>query len=208
MEECYRFFDDLCTINEIQSLSQRLEVARMLSDGNTYHKIEAETGASTATISRVKRCLQLWQRYIRNGFRANQGLKSKNNCHSYCGFLPVEAHKILVKRRAAEIHSAVFFIACILVSGASANRVSDNGKPGIFWIRMISCGGMMWVNALPQDVAILAVLPQRRLGISTFIMYNMTEKECRMEDYEYMYDIREWRHAFKLDPDKVISDEI
>lgn len=57
LEESYRFFDDLCTINEIQSLAQRLEVARMLRDGNTYHKIETETGASTATISRVKRCL-------------------------------------------------------------------------------------------------------------------------------------------------------
>ncbi|WP_342429291.1 YerC/YecD family TrpR-related protein [Neobacillus sp. FSL H8-0543] len=57
LDECYRFFDDLCTINEIQSLSQRLDVARMLREGNTYHKIEAETGASTATISRVKRCL-------------------------------------------------------------------------------------------------------------------------------------------------------
>jgi TrpR-related protein YerC/YecD len=57
LEECYRFFDDLCTINEIQSLSQRLDVARMLREGNTYHKIEVETGASTATISRVKRCL-------------------------------------------------------------------------------------------------------------------------------------------------------
>jgi TrpR-related protein YerC/YecD len=57
LEECYRFFDDLCTINEIQSLSQRLDVARMLRDKNTYHKIEVETGASTATISRVKRCL-------------------------------------------------------------------------------------------------------------------------------------------------------
>lgn len=57
LDECYRFFDDLCTINEIQSLSQRLEVAKMLREGNTYHKIEAETGASTATISRVKRCL-------------------------------------------------------------------------------------------------------------------------------------------------------
>ncbi|MDA1477116.1 YerC/YecD family TrpR-related protein [Bacillus changyiensis] len=57
LEECYRFFDDLCTINEIQSLAQRLEVARMLREGNTYHKIELETGASTATISRVKRCL-------------------------------------------------------------------------------------------------------------------------------------------------------
>ncbi|MCM3720183.1 YerC/YecD family TrpR-related protein [Fictibacillus phosphorivorans] len=57
MEECYRFFDDLCTMNEIQSLAQRLEVARMLREGKTYHKIENETGASTATISRVKRCL-------------------------------------------------------------------------------------------------------------------------------------------------------
>ena len=57
LEECYRFFDDLCTVNEIQSLAQRLEVARMLEEGKTYHKIETETGASTATISRVKRCL-------------------------------------------------------------------------------------------------------------------------------------------------------
>ncbi|EKN66233.1 Trp operon repressor family [Schinkia azotoformans MEV2011] len=57
IEECYRFFDDLCTVNEIQSLAQRLEVARMLREGFTYHKIETETGASTATISRVKRCL-------------------------------------------------------------------------------------------------------------------------------------------------------
>ena len=57
VEECYVFFDDLCTVNEIQSLSQRLEVARMLGKGSTYNQIETETGASTATISRVKRCL-------------------------------------------------------------------------------------------------------------------------------------------------------
>lgn len=57
VEECYIFFDDLCTVNEIQSMSQRLEVARMLSKGNTYNRIEEDTGASTATISRVKRCL-------------------------------------------------------------------------------------------------------------------------------------------------------
>ena len=57
LEDCYIFFDDLCTVNEIQSLAQRLEVARMLRQGYTYHKIETETGASTATISRVKRCL-------------------------------------------------------------------------------------------------------------------------------------------------------
>lgn len=57
LEECYLFFDDLCTVGEIQSLAQRLEVARMLQEGYTYHRIETETGASTATISRVKRCL-------------------------------------------------------------------------------------------------------------------------------------------------------
>lgn len=57
VEECYVFFDDLCTVNEIQSMSQRLEVARMLRKGQTYSQIEEETGASTATISRVKRCL-------------------------------------------------------------------------------------------------------------------------------------------------------
>lgn len=57
LEECYRFFDDLCTINEIQSLAQRLEVARLLQLGSKYHEIEKATGASTATISRVKRCL-------------------------------------------------------------------------------------------------------------------------------------------------------
>jgi TrpR-related protein YerC/YecD len=57
VEECYIFFDDLCTVNEIQSMSQRLEVARMLRLDQTYKQIEHETSASTATISRVKRCL-------------------------------------------------------------------------------------------------------------------------------------------------------
>lgn len=57
LEEAYKFFDDLMTVNEIQSLAQRLEVARMLTKGYTYNQIETETGASTATISRVKRSL-------------------------------------------------------------------------------------------------------------------------------------------------------
>jgi TrpR-related protein YerC/YecD len=57
MDECYRFFEDLCTVGEMKSLAQRLEVARMLRTGYTYNQIESETGASTATISRVKRCL-------------------------------------------------------------------------------------------------------------------------------------------------------
>ncbi|SHK12804.1 Trp operon repressor family [Anaerobranca californiensis DSM 14826] len=58
LDECYRFFEDLCTVNEVKSLAQRLEVARMLKSGMTYQKIEEATGASTATISRVKRCLE------------------------------------------------------------------------------------------------------------------------------------------------------
>jgi TrpR-related protein YerC/YecD len=57
IEECYQFFDDLCTVGEIKSMAQRLEVARMLQNGFTYSQIEQQTGASTATISRVKRCL-------------------------------------------------------------------------------------------------------------------------------------------------------
>lgn len=56
-EECYRFFDDIATMGEIQSLSQRLQVAKMLTEGYTYKTIEKETKASTATISRVRRCI-------------------------------------------------------------------------------------------------------------------------------------------------------
>ena len=56
-EECYTFFEDLCTINEILSLSQRLDVAKMLRDKKTYMEIAEKTGASTASISRVNRSL-------------------------------------------------------------------------------------------------------------------------------------------------------
>ncbi len=56
-EECYLFFDDLCTVNELLSLSQRYEVASMLRDRKTYLEIAEKTGASTATISRVNRSL-------------------------------------------------------------------------------------------------------------------------------------------------------
>ncbi|WP_276790001.1 YerC/YecD family TrpR-related protein [Veillonella magna] len=57
LEECYEFFEDICTVNELKALSQRLQVARMLEDGESYDTIVETTGASTATISRVKRCL-------------------------------------------------------------------------------------------------------------------------------------------------------
>ena len=56
-EECHHFFEDLCTVNELLSLSQRFEVASMLKDHKTYLEIAEKTGASTATISRVNRSL-------------------------------------------------------------------------------------------------------------------------------------------------------
>lgn len=56
-EECYQFFDDVATMHEVQALSQRLQVAKLLSEGSTYQTIENETSASTATISRVRRSL-------------------------------------------------------------------------------------------------------------------------------------------------------
>lgn len=57
VEECYIFFEDVCTVNELLSLSQRYEVARMLRQKRTYVDIAEQTGASTATISRVNRSL-------------------------------------------------------------------------------------------------------------------------------------------------------
>lgn len=57
VEECYAFFEDICTINEIQSLAQRWEVAKMLEHHKTYMEIAEQTGASTATISRVNKSL-------------------------------------------------------------------------------------------------------------------------------------------------------
>ncbi|MGP1612912.1 MAG: YerC/YecD family TrpR-related protein [Catonella sp.] len=56
-EECYNFFEDICTINELFTISQRLMVAKMLTEGKTYIDIAEATGASTATISRVNRSL-------------------------------------------------------------------------------------------------------------------------------------------------------
>lgn len=64
-EECYRFFEDICTVAELKSLAQRLAVAKMLDAEQTYTAIAEETGASTATISRVKRSLN----YGADGYR-------------------------------------------------------------------------------------------------------------------------------------------
>ena len=73
-EDCYRFFEDICTINEIHSIAQRLQVAKLLDEKKTYTEIENETKASTATISRVNKCLV----YGADGYkRVLQRLKSK-----------------------------------------------------------------------------------------------------------------------------------
>lgn len=56
-DECRRFFEDICTIKEIEDIAQRLDVAILLNDGKVYTEIAQKTGASTATISRVNKCL-------------------------------------------------------------------------------------------------------------------------------------------------------
>ena len=57
LEDCHLFFEDVCTIKELEAISQRLEVASMLKDGKSYQEVSKLTGASTATISRVNKCL-------------------------------------------------------------------------------------------------------------------------------------------------------
>ena len=64
-EECYNFFEDVCTIKEVQDMAQRLEAARLLARGESYQRISEETGVSAATISRVSRCLN----YGSGGYR-------------------------------------------------------------------------------------------------------------------------------------------
>ncbi len=71
-EECYAFFEDLCTVKELKDMAQRLEVATMLYDGCSYQTISEATETSTATIGRVSRCLN----YGSGGYRtAIEGLK-------------------------------------------------------------------------------------------------------------------------------------
>lgn len=65
-EECYNFFEDLCTVNELKAIEQRFQVAQLLDKGLIYNKILEETGASSATISRVSRSLN----YGAGGYRA------------------------------------------------------------------------------------------------------------------------------------------
>lgn len=68
-EECYRFFDDLCTVKEISDMSQRLEAAKLLLEGKTYEQIVKNAEISTATISRINHCIQ----YGNGGYRTVLG---------------------------------------------------------------------------------------------------------------------------------------
>ena len=72
-EDCANFFEDVCTMKEIEDLTQRLEVASMLKEGKNYREITFATGASTATISRVNKCLM----YGKGGY--DTVLKKENN---------------------------------------------------------------------------------------------------------------------------------
>ena len=65
LEDCYTFFDDICTIGEIQDMAQRLDTAFLLSEGKSYQAISQEVGVSTATIGRVSRCLN----YGKGGYK-------------------------------------------------------------------------------------------------------------------------------------------
>ena len=74
VDECYRFFEDLCTIKEIKDMTQRLDVARLLSQGLNYQEVAEGANVSTATISRVKRCLE----YGSGGYElALEGMKEE-----------------------------------------------------------------------------------------------------------------------------------
>lgn len=76
VDECYNLFEDLCTIAEIQAMSQRFYVAKLLSEGETYQKISDDTGASTATISRINKCLE----YGADGYKtALKRIKDNND---------------------------------------------------------------------------------------------------------------------------------
>ena len=66
LDDCYTFFDDICTINELQDMAQRLDTAILLSEGKSYQTISQQVGVSTATIGRVSRCLN----YGKGGYKS------------------------------------------------------------------------------------------------------------------------------------------
>ncbi|HBI64911.1 MAG TPA: TrpR-like protein, YerC/YecD [Clostridiales bacterium] len=77
LDECSNFFEDLCTISELRAMEQRFQVAQMLDEGRIYSDIAQETGASTATISRVNKCLT----YGSDGYRTALDRMKENSKH-------------------------------------------------------------------------------------------------------------------------------
>ena len=82
-EECYTFFEDICTVNELLSITQRFEVAKMLREQKTYLEIAEKTGASTATISRVNRSLN----YGNDGYDMVFERMNKQTKQGYCNLI-------------------------------------------------------------------------------------------------------------------------
>ena len=81
-EEFYNFFEDLCTITELQAMAHRFAVAKMLTEGYTYQEISEKTGASTATISRINKCI---------GYGADRKSTRLNSSHSSVLRMPSSA---------------------------------------------------------------------------------------------------------------------
>ena len=75
VEDCYHFFEDVCTINEVQDMAQRFDVALMLDEGKNYQSIAKEVNVSTATISRVSRCLNYGSGGYRNAIEKIKSAK-------------------------------------------------------------------------------------------------------------------------------------
>lgn len=72
LDSCYRFFQDLCSINELRSMEQRFDVAKLLHEGKVYTEIVEETGASSATISRVNRALKYGENGLLDAFESSE----------------------------------------------------------------------------------------------------------------------------------------
>ena len=75
IEECYKFFEDICTVKELQDLAQRLDIAIMLDEGKNFNLISSEVGASSATISRVNKCLMYGNGGYKTAINKLKGVK-------------------------------------------------------------------------------------------------------------------------------------
>ena len=111
-EECYTFFEDVCTINELLSLSQRFEVAKMLREKRTYLEISEKTGASTATISRVNRSLS----YGNDGYEmVFERMEKKENVYN--------------QKRRCDSNAAVFFNYTFVLNFSFSDQKAPRGMP-------------------------------------------------------------------------------